>query len=253
MLTDKRLLLLLVISVLATLSVLSFGPINQDSNYHQFADNRTLAAIPNFFNLASNLPFMAVGFLGIRFTLSQELNPNDIPLRKAYFLFYIGVFLSGLGSSYYHFRPDNSSLLWDRLPIAVSFMSFFCLVTGKCISPAVGLRLLPPLLVLGISSVVYWYISESAGHGDLRPYILVQFLPILLIPLILLLYGRKQKNCNFVWAVLFVYLLSKIAESFDWVIYHHLYVISGHTLKHLLAALGAYVVYAASKSKPGRG
>jgi hypothetical protein len=100
--------------------------------------------------------------------------------------------------------------------------------------------------------VVYLYISELAGHGDLRPYILVQFLPILLMPLILLLYGRKQKNCNFVWAVLFVYLLSKIAESLDWVIYQHLHVISGHTLKHLLAALGAYVVYAASKLKPGR-
>jgi Ceramidase len=249
MILDKRLLLILGISALAIVVLLLVNPIKQDSSYHAFADSRVIAQIPNFFNVISNLPFIFVGFLGIRLTLSPEMNIAITPLKKAYLLFFIGLLLTGLGSGFYHYRPSNSSLLWDRLPMAISFIAFFCAVVGECISTKIALRLLLPLLALGIVSVFYWRFTELQGHGDLRPYILVQFLPIALMPLILWLYDGKQKNCNYVWVVLVAYFLAKIAESMDMAIYQHLFVISGHSLKHLLAGLGAYFVYAALRQR----
>jgi Ceramidase len=250
MLSDKRLLLILGISLLASLILLSMDPISQDGSYHQFADSRTIAHIPNFFNVLSNLPFLIVGFLGIRLMLPSEISSRDAPLDKAYLLFFIGVLLTGLGSGYYHYRPDNSRLLWDRLAITLSFMAFFCAIVGECISIILAMRLLPALLALGIASVFYWQITESHGQGDLRPYILIQFLPIALIPLILWQYDGKQKGCQYVWYVLGAYFLAKIAESLDAGIYQNLHIISGHSLKHLLAGFGTYIVYATLKARP---
>jgi hypothetical protein len=239
MMSDKRLLLLLGTCALAIVILAVVGPIKQDSGYHQFADYRVIANIPNFFNLISNLPFLIIGFLGLRLTLSAQLDAPRAALKDAYRLFFIGVMLTGLGSGYYHFNPDNSSLLWDRLPITLSFMAFFCIVVGDCISEKIAFRLLLPLVGLGIASVLFWYFSELQGQGDLRAYILV--------PIILWLYGGKHNNCNYVWAVLGVYLLAKLAESLDVPIYVQLQILSGHTLKHLLAGLGTYLVYAALK------
>lgn len=246
---DKRLLMLIVISTLAILALLLLDPIKQDSNYHQFADTRVIANIPHFFNVLSNLPFVAVGFLGIRLLLSGDLNTSIQRIRNAYLLFFIGVFLTGLGSSFYHCQPDNSSLVWDRLPMTISFMAFFCIVLSECISTEIGSRLLLPLTALGIATVAYWFISETNGNGDLRPYLLVQFLPIVLMPLILWLYDGSRKGCNFVWTVLGFYLLSKITELLDEQIYQFLQLLSGHTLKHLLASVATYSVYKALKNR----
>jgi hypothetical protein len=250
MIQDKKLLPILGVSLLAALILLSMNPISQESGYHQFADSRTIVNIPNFFNVLSNLPFLIVGFLGIRLMLAGELNLRDAHLNKAYLLFFMGVLLTGLGSVYYHYRPDNSSLLWDRLPITISFMAFFCAIVGECISITLAKRLLLPLLALGIASVFYWHITESHGQGDLRPYILIQFLPIALIPLILWQYDGKQKGCQYVWLVLGAYFLAKVAESLDAGIYQNTHIISGHSLKHLLAGFGTYIVYATLKARP---
>ena len=37
----------------------------QPLSYHQFADCRTIWAVPNFFNVASNVPFLVAGALGL--------------------------------------------------------------------------------------------------------------------------------------------------------------------------------------------
>ena len=46
--------------------LLLLPPISQDQGYHHFADQRTLFGVPNFWNVVSNLPFMAVGSVGLR-------------------------------------------------------------------------------------------------------------------------------------------------------------------------------------------
>src|ERR1700746_1848008 len=60
------LLALLVLMVMSLAVLLLLPPIPQDQSYHQFADQRTLLGIPNFWNVVSNLPFLVVGAAGLR-------------------------------------------------------------------------------------------------------------------------------------------------------------------------------------------
>lgn len=40
-------------------------PVAQDLNYQLFADQDTWLGMPNFWNVVSNLPFVAVGIYGL--------------------------------------------------------------------------------------------------------------------------------------------------------------------------------------------
>ena len=100
-------------------------------------------------------------------------------------------------------------------------------------------------MILGVCSVLYWSWTEAQGRGDLRPYALVQFLPMLLMPLILLMYPQRYIRTSWlVWAVL-LYVLAKALEYFDRGIYAATGFMSGHALKHLAAALAALCIIAA--------
>jgi len=209
------------------------SPIAQDPAYHLFTDNRTLLAIPNFWNVMSNLPFVVVGALGYQ---TARRNTAD-PLRNAWLVFFAGIFLTAFGSGYYHLAPDNDTLAWDRLTMTIGFMSFVAIVIGEYLSVAWGKRLLVPLLVAGAASVFYWTHTESLGAGDLRPYALVQFLPMLLIPVIVIARrSRSDLSLYIAWMIAF-YVAAKIPEHFDGEIYAAGNLLSGHSIKHVLAAL----------------
>ena len=239
---DDRVAILLSICGVAVAGVFALPPMPQNPAYHRFADTTTVLGIPNGLNVLSNLAFVLVGGWGLGqvWRYRKAIGAVTAPL-----LFYAGIVLTGFGSGYYHLAPRNETLLWDRLPMALAFMAFLILLIGDYISTAWGRRLLLPFLAAGLGSVWYWHVTEQQGYGDLRPYLLVQFLPMLIIPLILLLYpvkaGRTGKN---LWPVLGFYVLAKIAENWDAVIYADTGGwCSGHTLKHLLAATGsAWVV-----------
>jgi hypothetical protein len=91
--------------------------------------------------------------------------------------------------------------------------------------------------------------TESRGHGDLRFYALVQFLPMLLIPMILLLYRNKNGKAVYFWSILVCYLLAKIFEFYDEQIFKSLTVISGHSLKHLVVALVPVILILQDKTQ----
>jgi Ceramidase len=205
--------------------------IGQDESYHHFADVRAIAGIPNFWNVVSNLPFALVGVCGLFLTTrlaSRSLWPGYI----AFCLAVIGVCF---GSAYYHHAPSTPALVWDRLPMSIAFMAVFALVLGDRVNPALSRALLGPLLILGAASVFYWAWTESRGVGDLRPYALVQFLPLVLIALMLLIYPGSRASAAWIWWAMLMYLLAKLAEYFDAPIYHALG-LSGHTIKHLVSA-----------------
>ena len=145
-------------------------------------------------------------------------------------IFFIGIFFTGIGSAFYHWNPGNSSLVWDRLPMTVSFMAFFSIITGVMIDKRSGKQILWPLVPFGILSVLYWVTT-----GDLRLYVLVQFLPIVLTFLILLLYKNDLKK--YFWLMILFYALAKIFEALDYEMYFVLGIISGHSIKHLIASI----------------
>jgi len=233
--------------ILAIVMVAFMQPIPQDPAYHDFIDLRMLYGVPNFWNVASNLLFVIAGLLGLLLLAARRPVPGGLPeLRSAYWVFFIGILLAGFGSGYYHLDPSNASLVWDRLPMTLAFMAFFAMIVGEYLSPGAGRALLWPLLLVGVLSIVYWHMTEQAGHGDLRPYALVQFLPMVLIPLILLMFRGRLDGVIFIWAMIAAYIVSKITEYYDAQIYTLLDgALSGHSIKHMVAATGTLFICAA--------
>lgn len=239
----KKIALILLASSLGIIIALLISPIAQDPAYHNFADTRTLYGINNFWNIASNTPFLLFGLLGL-YKTSQPLPEGNLKnLQQAYTLFFTGVILVGFGSSYYHLDPSTDSLLWDRLAMTITFMAFFSIIISEYISLNAGRLLFIPLLAAGLISVIYWSYTEQLGAGDLRPYALVQFLPMLLIPAILILFKSENVHSKYLWALLLLYFLSKVSEYFDVHFFNLLGEISGHSVKHLLAGLGILSFY----------
>lgn len=232
--------IILAVIAAALVAALLAPPLAHDPRYHTFADQRTLLGIPNFWNVITNIPFILLGFMGLLFLYGVAARGVPLALRPVYTAFFAGAVLIGCGSSYFHLHPDIDTLVWDRLPMTISFMAFLSALVAETASFNLGRRLFWPLLVVGGLSVVYWYVSELAGQGDLRPYALVQFLPMLLVPLLLLLYPSDKPGRGFLWAVLGFYAAAKVVELLDGCLYESLLGFSGHALKHLLAATGVY-------------
>ena len=234
---------LLAVSLFSFIAVFLFvDPWPQPQSYHAFADDRTLFGIPNFWNVATNAVFLVPGIAGL-WMLGSGDHAGVVPgLFPAYHVLFIGVLLTAFGSGWFHLAPGNDTLFWDRLPMTIAFMSLFAIIVGEHIAERLGRRLLWPLLAIGAASVFYWDYSESLDAGDLRFYGLVQFLPILLIPAILLMYRSVFDQTWFIWLVFLLYALAKVFEQLDAALYGLGEVISGHSIKHLCAALGPIVL-----------
>lgn len=220
---------ILPLTALALCALTFFVPrMAQDPGYHQFADSRAGLGISNFGDIASNLPFLIAAILGYR----RRREPN-------FGVFLLGLALTFAGSTYYHLAPSTERLFWDRLPMTIAFMGFFCFLIEKRISPPLADRLIIPLIAIGILSVEYWRRSELAGAGDLRLYALVQFGTIALSLLLLILYRGPKPSLKSIMIMFMAYVAAKLLEHHDRTIFMVSQgSISGHTLKHLAAGLG---------------
>jgi hypothetical protein len=235
--SHTSILLFLTIGLIVALCCLP--TIGQNPHYHDFADAKALLGIPNFMNVISNVPFLLIGVIGIRKMLAIEM--EEFP-KKALLFFFGGVLLTGLGSALYHWHPDNQSLLWDRLPMTIAFMSLYSAIISFHMDEWSGEMLLYPLLILGMGSVAYWYVTELNGNGDLRPYIFVQFYPVIFIPVIAFLFPVKGVGMKLLLPMIGCYLMAKFFEHYDQEIYFSNEWISGHTIKHIFAALATLPV-----------
>jgi hypothetical protein len=220
--------------------------IPQPLSYHNFADRRSLFGVPNFCDVASNLPFAVIGIWGLVYLLRPNTRETperflDRRERWPYLFVFFGLLLTAFGSSWYHLNPNNSTLVWDRLPMTVTFMSMVAAVIMERISLRLGLWLLPILLMAGLGSVLQWHWSEVRGAGDLRFYAAVQAWSASVVLLALLFPARYTRSGDLGLVVGF-YALAKILEFFDKPIFSALHVVSGHTLKHLAAAAAGYCI-----------
>jgi hypothetical protein len=216
-----RIVMALSATAAVTAFLLTVPPIAQDEAYHLFADGRAFLGIPNFWNVASNLPFALVGGLG----LWKLRSLADRCL-------FGGILLTFFGSAYYHLAPSDGRLIWDRLPMTVVFMSLLACVISKDGDSGLHRWGLLFLIAGGIMSVVWWSLT-----GDLRLYILIQFGPLLiLIPALWFV-----RDARYLVAVLAFYSLAKLAEFYDRAIFAAIPA-SGHTVKHLLAAMATFYI-----------
>lgn len=135
---SKNILIIISAAFLPAAFFLISGPIKQDPSYHFFADNRPFLSLKNAVNIFTNTGFIIAGSPGV-FQLLKPPNPGVIKsFRTPYFFFFSGVLLIGLGSSYYHYNPSNETLLWDRIPMTIAFMSLFCSVIAEHINKKTG-------------------------------------------------------------------------------------------------------------------
>ncbi len=225
---------------LVMLTLALHGPIAQPADYHHFADQRTLLSIPHAMDVLSNLPFLLVGLWGL--SITSTLNSLAQP---AWRVFFFSVSLTCFGSSFYHGSPNDFGLLIDRLPIAWATAALSCALLAERLDARFAkATVLFATFIVSSLTVLYWYQTQVATHGfgDLRPYLFVQFLPMLLVPLCVFL--SRAQGASLIngkgWAiVLGLYALAKVFEIADHQLFNLLGFISGHTIKHLLAAMAA--------------
>lgn len=225
-----RIPLLLAVVAVGIVGLMLTPPLRQDPAYHNFADTRAWLGIPYALNVVSNAAFVVVGVWAFAAVARARVPRWE---RSAGFLFALGLVLTGFGSAYYHWAPSNATLVWDRLPLAALFPLVFAVAIGDRVSPAMGRALFLPLAMAGVVSVAWWDLTD-----DLRPYALVQFLPLALIPLMLWLF-HGQRATRDLWIGVAIYAGSKLFEVGDGVIFAAGGLVSGHTVKHLLAAVAA--------------
>ncbi len=223
-------------------------------SYYHFADTRRFLGVPNFVDVVSNLGFLVTGVLGLAYLWGRQGRATFTRTKERwpYAVFFAGVVLTTFGSGYFHLEPlfeddaiNSFGMLWDRLPITVAFMALFAAFIADRVHAGTGLALLPLLVVAGVAATLYWYATFDGSAGDLRPYSLVQAYPALAMPLICWQFPGRRTPGRYVFYTLMWYGMAKVCEGFDDEIYRLLGdSISGHSVKHLLAAAAVYAVIA---------
>ena len=226
--------LLCLLAAAPLLILLCLPPIHQDPRYHEFADKRRFLGIPNFADVVSNAPFLIVGLAGIVLGVYGLLTGYSI----CWFTFFLGVSIVSVGSGYYHWHPNNDSLVWDRLPMTVGFVGLFMAIVSESVYPKLGSILLLPSLMLGAGSVLYWHY-----YNDLRFYVWVQYTPLLILPVLLALFPTQYSHSYMLLIGLACYLFAKLFEVFDREVFAILRGrLAGHAIKHLWAAAGCFCI-----------
>ena len=226
-----------MLAVLGPLAILLFmAPIGQDPAYHSFADRRGALGIPNFFDVVSNACLLLAGAAGVRARLTGRVSIES----RGWATLFVGTALVGFGSAYYHWSPSDGTLVWDRLPLALISIGFFIGLVDDRISQRLAAVLFIPAVLAGLGSVIYWHYTN-----DLRLYVWIQLLPVVTLPVAVLCYRPRHTHQGYLGVVLVLYVLARILEVYD----HELFsltgnMVSGHTLKHVMAALAVCVVLA---------
>jgi hypothetical protein len=235
--------LFLGLAAIVGIAALLFPRTPQPLSYHHFADQRSWVGIPNFGDVASNILFLIAGLLGLAFLCRKSSRQRffDARERWPYLLLFLGLVLTSFGSAYYHLAPDNARLLWDRLPMTVVFMPLVAAMIAERVSVRLGLWLLPALVAVGVGSVLQWHLSEQRGAGDLRFYAAVQLYALLALLVALLLPPRYSKGF-YLLVVAGLYVVAKVCETEDRLIFSLAHVVSGHTLKHLAAGIAGLCI-----------
>jgi len=224
-------------SILAAILILgawALPQIPQAQSYHNFADQAPCWGIPHGLNVLSNLAFLFVGFYGV-FKRPRYALGRDVLLGLV--TFWVGIFLITLGSAYYHWSPSDETLLWDRLPMSIAFMGVsFSLIMAQ---GRVRLYIIPYLIMeaMGVGATLYAHFMN-----DLSFYAMCQAYPLLLALISAIRLWPMKGTKDLLWGFS-AYGLAKLFEHNDLTVFELSgSLVSGHTIKHILAALGAFFV-----------
>ena len=230
------------LTILALLAAFLLPAVKQPLDYHDFADHRHAHGVDNFLDVVSNVGFLVFGALGL-FIIGKGRACFERPAERwPYVTFFIGLLLTALGSGYYHLDPNNETLFWDRLPMTIAFMGLVSAQIVDRISVRAGLVLLPPALLIGAASVIYWLVTERLGAGNVIPYGILQAYSVLVVLLLAILNPSRYTRGSDIYWVFAWYALAKVLETFDGEVLALNEMVSGHSLKHVAAAFAGFSV-----------
>lgn len=231
-----------IITIGLIVTLVLHGPIAQPAHYHDFADHSVAFGLPHAADVLSNLGFALVAIWGWLVLWPRRASDALRGGWPGYRLFLIGLLLTAFGSAFYHLAPDNTRLLWDRLPIALVCAGLLAGVRGDIKGGSGNGIEVIALALYGVGSVAWWAVTERSGAEDLRPYLLLQGLALILIPLWQTIHRRPRTDRIAFACAMALYVLARVAEVFDHEIAATLGFVSGHTLKHLIATAAVAAV-----------
>ena len=240
-----KLSILILTGIIVFTVVLFIPPVYQDQEYHNFADKRTIWGIPHFGDVITHILYLIFGLIGLGWMFTKNGGQKEDAFIKkhealSYYAFFASFILVALGSTWYHWNPNDDTLFWDRLPLTVTFMSLVGIIIAERISSRAGIICLPILSALGLGTILYW----SLLGGDLRPYGLVQFYPMIAMPMMIVMFPPRYSNSGFFWIMFAWYGVAKVFELLDYQIYDMTGFITGHNIKHVCSGLSVLWVYA---------
>jgi len=231
-----------IITVGAIMILALHGRIAQPDHYNEFADRSAAFGIPHAADVLSNAGFALVAIWGWLTLWPHRASDRLRAGWPGYSLFLIGLLLTAFGSAWYHLAPDNARLISDRLPIALACAGLLAGVRGDTQGRARASLETIAFAIFAVASVAWWVITDRIGADDLRPYLLLQGLPLVLIPLWQAIHRAPRTERIAFGAAMGLYVIAKIAELFDREIASALGFVSGHTLKHLIATAATAAV-----------
>ena len=243
--------LLIAIPVAALAGFWLAGPIAQPPGYHLFADARSCLGVPNAANVVSNGAFLVAGLLGLflcvvrrpggaRVVARRSSNDGGRPTPAAgalyaWIVFFAGVALVCAGSAYYHWGPNDATLVWDRLPMAIGFMALYVATLAEHVDGRLERALLVPAALLGPTTVLYWDMS-----GDLAFYLALQVQTFASLLAVVAFFPHTHRQKGYLIAAFASYGIAVIFERLDMTLWSATAgAVSGHTIKHLFAAAAA--------------
>jgi len=218
------------------------GRIAQPAHYNEFADQSAAFGIPHMADVFSNAGFALVAIWGWLTLRPRRASDHLRAGWPGYRLFLIGLFLTAFGSAFYHLAPDNGRLIWDRLPIALVCAGLFAGVRGDIRGGSKSEIDVIVLALYAVASVAWWAITDRNGAGDLRPYLLLQGLALILIPLWQAIHRCPRTDRIAFATAMVLYIFAKVTEVLDHEIASAFGFVTGHTLKHLIATAATAAV-----------
>lgn len=232
----------LLLGMAALLALALFGPmLPASAHQHTLADQRALWGIPCALDVLSNLPFAIAGLWGLVALRRVAPGMLDAPSRALASLFFAGLVCTAAGSALYHWQPQDAGLLWDRLGMVLPFAGLLGLAGASRVSARAGAAAAGTVLLAGPLAVLWW--SHS---GNLLPWAVVQLGGMLVVLALACLPRRDGALALHLGAVMALYALAKLFEAADHAVFEATgQAVSGHSLKHVLAAAAAWPVLAA--------
>ncbi len=180
--------------------------------------------------MLSNLPFVLFGVRSLRHTPVLAL----------------AVAWIGVGSAIYHWAPGDTTLSLDWAPIGVTLMLVLAAVIHDRIGPRAGHAVQGFGPLAAVLAVGYWLLTGgTTDGGDMAPYVAVQLLGVALPP-VLALVAPGRIATRYLLAAVACFVVARVLGRYDAPLLDAIG-ISGHSLKHIAAAVAAACVLRAAR------